>query len=99
MVAGIIQHENRLLPPVLAETIQVTNQLHNEEKKCVAIVLPLVQCKVEFSFTGNGSYNATRDESPCFIEENPLMLLSPGHLPVVSGVEGALINVYDVDSC
>ena len=25
MVAGIIQHEDSLLPPVLAETIQVTN--------------------------------------------------------------------------
>ena len=60
MVRSVIKEEDCLLSPVLLKTVEMPYQSYHEEKESVAIIFPLVDCKVKLTITANGSNDIDR---------------------------------------
>src|SRR5690242_8145291 len=95
MVHGIIQHDQRVTPPLVVVSIQMVDELAEEEAKGHAVSLPIVDGIKDFIAVTNSSYDVELGEplGKGDLVLNPLY--QPPSLPTVSGPEVALIHIDD----
>lgn len=55
MVGCVVKHDHCVLPPARLLSIQMLNQLDDEEQEGVGIILASVDCKVKFAKTADAS--------------------------------------------